>query len=152
MGASTCQYWRHIALPILTPTLLGTMILLFGNAFGAQATALPADRRARHRDPLLTRQISGDVLHNANLGYAVAMGMVVVMGLIDPRRTLCSSGAASGGSDEGDAASPGGSICHRSARSDFRVIPLLATFFCPRSASRSGRPQRHRRSSSTARS
>ena len=39
MGASTFQYWRHIALPILMPTLLGTMILLFGNAFGAQATA-----------------------------------------------------------------------------------------------------------------
>ncbi len=39
MGASSVQYWRHVALPILTPSLLGTMILLFGNAFGAQATA-----------------------------------------------------------------------------------------------------------------
>ncbi len=44
MGASTFQYWRHIALPILMPSILGTMILLFGNAFGAQATAYPADR------------------------------------------------------------------------------------------------------------
>ena len=39
MGASSFQYWRHVALPILMPSLLGTMILLFGNAFGAQATA-----------------------------------------------------------------------------------------------------------------
>ena len=39
MGATRAQYWRRVALPILTPTLLGTMILLFGNAFGAQATA-----------------------------------------------------------------------------------------------------------------
>src|SRR5664280_2689098 len=38
-GASTFQYWRHIALPILMPSLLGSMILLFGNSFGAQATA-----------------------------------------------------------------------------------------------------------------
>ena len=39
MGASAFQYWRHVALPILTPSILGTMILLFGNSFGAQATA-----------------------------------------------------------------------------------------------------------------
>ena len=39
MGATGTQYWRRVALPILTPTLLGSMILLFGNAFGAQATA-----------------------------------------------------------------------------------------------------------------
>ena len=30
---------------------------------------------------LVSRQISGDVLHNVNLGYALAMGMVAVMGL-----------------------------------------------------------------------
>src|SRR5438093_680478 len=39
MGASAFQYWRYVALPILLPSLLGTVILLFGNAFGAQATA-----------------------------------------------------------------------------------------------------------------
>ena len=39
LGASPRQYWQHVALPILAPTLLGTVILLFGNAFGAQATA-----------------------------------------------------------------------------------------------------------------
>jgi putative spermidine/putrescine transport system permease protein len=30
---------------------------------------------------LITAQISGDVFHNVNLGYALAMGMVVIMGL-----------------------------------------------------------------------
>ena len=39
MGARSFQYWRRVALPILTPTILGSMILLFGNSFGAQATA-----------------------------------------------------------------------------------------------------------------
>ena len=39
MGATTADYWRRVALPILMPSLLGSMILLFGNAFGAQATA-----------------------------------------------------------------------------------------------------------------
>jgi putative spermidine/putrescine transport system permease protein len=30
---------------------------------------------------LIGQQISGDVLHNPGLGYAVAMGMVIIMGL-----------------------------------------------------------------------
>ena len=81
MGASTFQYWRHIALPILTPTLLGTMILLFGNAFGAQATAYTLTGEINIVTLLITRQINGDVLNNINLGYAVAMGMVGVMGI-----------------------------------------------------------------------
>ena len=81
MGASSLQYWRHIALPILMPTLLGTMILLFGNAFGAQATAYQLTGELNIVTLLVSRQISGDVLNNVNLGYAVAMGMVAVMGL-----------------------------------------------------------------------
>ena len=30
---------------------------------------------------LIGRQLSGDVLHNPGLGYALAMGMVVIMGV-----------------------------------------------------------------------
>ena len=39
LGATGWQYWRYVALPILLPSLLATTILLFGNAFGAYATA-----------------------------------------------------------------------------------------------------------------
>jgi putative spermidine/putrescine transport system permease protein len=82
MGASAFQYWRHVALPILTPSILGTMILLFGNSFGAQATAFQLTGGTL---PLVTlvisSQIRGDVLHNPGLGYAMAMGMVVIMGI-----------------------------------------------------------------------
>ena len=39
LGATHVQYWRHVALPILMPSLLSAVILLFGNAFGAYATA-----------------------------------------------------------------------------------------------------------------
>lgn len=82
MGASSFQYWRHIAVPILMPSLLGTMILLFGNSFGAQATAYQLTGGQLNIVTLLiTRQLRGDVLNNVNLGYAVAMGMVAVMGV-----------------------------------------------------------------------
>lgn len=82
LGATSYEYWRYIALPILTPSLLGTLILLFGNAFGAYATAFALTAGSL---PIITiqigAQIRGDVLHNANLGYAMALGMVVIMGV-----------------------------------------------------------------------
>jgi len=80
MGASTYQYWRHVALPILTPSILGTMILLFGNAFGAQATAFQLTGGTLNLVPIIIgAQIRGDVLHNPGLGFAMAMGMVAIM-------------------------------------------------------------------------
>ncbi|HYH92066.1 MAG TPA: ABC transporter permease subunit [Candidatus Saccharimonadales bacterium] len=82
MGASNFQYWRRVALPILMPTLLGSMILLFGNAFGAQATAYQLTAGQIPLVPLaIGNQISGDVLHNVGLGYAMAMGMIAVMAI-----------------------------------------------------------------------
>jgi putative spermidine/putrescine transport system permease protein len=82
MGASSAQYWRHVALPILAPSILGAMILLFGNAFGAQATAFQLTGGTLNLVPLIIgAQIRGDVLHNPGLGYAMAMGMVVIMGI-----------------------------------------------------------------------
>jgi putative spermidine/putrescine transport system permease protein len=80
LGATSFQYWRDVALPVLTPSILGTMILLFGNAFGAHATAYALTGGLFNLATLLIgQQISGDVLHNPGLGYAVAMGMVIIM-------------------------------------------------------------------------
>jgi putative spermidine/putrescine transport system permease protein len=82
LGASPAQYWRHVALPVLLPSILGTMILLFGNAFGAHATAYALTGGLFNLATLLIgQQISGDVLHNPGLGYAVAMGMVIIMAM-----------------------------------------------------------------------
>jgi putative spermidine/putrescine transport system permease protein len=82
LGATPRQYWRRVALPILLPSILGTMILLFGNAFGAHATAYALTGGLLNLATLLIgQQISGDVLNNPGLGYAVAMGMVFIMAL-----------------------------------------------------------------------
>ncbi len=82
LGASGWQYWRHVALPVLMPSILGTIILLFGNAFGAHATAYAlTGGNLRLATILIGSQISGDVLNNPGLGYAVAMGMVAIMGI-----------------------------------------------------------------------
>ena len=82
LGASSMQYWLRVALPVLLPSILGAMILLFGNAFGAYATAYALTGGAL---PIVTiqigAQIRGDVLHNPGLGYAMAMGMVFIMAI-----------------------------------------------------------------------
>ncbi len=82
LGANTLEYWWRVAMPILLPSILGTMILLFGNAFGAYATAYALTGGSL---PIITiqigAQIRGDVLHNPGLGYAMALGMVVIMSI-----------------------------------------------------------------------
>jgi putative spermidine/putrescine transport system permease protein len=80
LGATSAEYWRHVALPILTPPILGSAILLFGNAFGAYATAFALTGGTfNFATILIGAETRGDVLHNPGLGYAVALGMVIIM-------------------------------------------------------------------------
>jgi putative spermidine/putrescine transport system permease protein len=82
LGASGFQYWRIVALPILWPTLLGTLALLFANSFGAVATAFALTGSSLSIVPiLLFAQIRGDVLQDPHLGYALAFGMIVITGI-----------------------------------------------------------------------
>ncbi|WP_372840480.1 ABC transporter permease [Phaeovulum sp.] len=82
LGATTFQYWRLVALPILFPSLLGTFALLFANAFGAVATAYALTGSSLSIVPiLLFAQIRGDVLQDPHLGYALAFGMIVITGV-----------------------------------------------------------------------
>jgi putative spermidine/putrescine transport system permease protein len=82
MGASTWQYWRSIAIPIVWPSLLGATLLLFANSFGAVATAYGLTGSSFNLVTiLLFAQIRGDVLHDQNLGYAMAIGMIALTAL-----------------------------------------------------------------------
>ena len=82
LGGTTFQYWRFVALPVLWPSIVGATLLLFANAFGAVATAYALTGSALNIVPImLYAQIRGDVLHNPNLGYAMALGMIVITGL-----------------------------------------------------------------------
>jgi putative spermidine/putrescine transport system permease protein len=82
LGATSAQYWRMVALPILFPALLGAFALLFANSFGAIATAFALTGPQLNIVPIkLFAQIRGDVLGNPNLGYALAFGMIVITGI-----------------------------------------------------------------------
>jgi putative spermidine/putrescine transport system permease protein len=82
LGGTAFHYWRYVALPVLWPSMVGAMLLLFANAFGAVATAYALTGSSLNIVPiLLYAQIRGDVLHNPNLGYAMALGMILITGL-----------------------------------------------------------------------
>lgn len=82
LGASAAQFWRHVGLPILAPALLAGLVLLFGNAFSAYATAYALTSGSI---PLLPLQIgavlSGNVLSDPHLGQALALLVIAVMTL-----------------------------------------------------------------------
>lgn len=82
MGASTWQYWRYIGIPLLAPSLLAGLVLLFANAYGAYATAYTL---VGSRLVLVTTQIAfvvtGEVLHDPELAKAMATISLIIMGI-----------------------------------------------------------------------
>ncbi|SDL98127.1 putative spermidine/putrescine transport system permease protein [Nonomuraea maritima] len=83
-GATAWHYWRFVALPVLAPAMLGGVVLLFGGAFSAYATA---NAMVGTVVPLVTLKIAsaltGDVLiGHENIALALSLDMVVVAGLV----------------------------------------------------------------------
>ncbi|GHH21291.1 ABC transporter permease [Streptomyces lanatus] len=83
-GATNAQYWRHVALPVLAPSLLGGFVLLFGSAFAAYATAAAM---VGSSIPLVTLQIADALAGNVlvgqeNVALALSLDMVLVAGLV----------------------------------------------------------------------
>jgi putative spermidine/putrescine transport system permease protein len=81
LGGSAWTYWRLVAIPVLWPSFLGATLLLFANAFSAYATARALISQASPLVPLrigtfLTSEI---VLGQANVGKALAFGMIVIV-------------------------------------------------------------------------
>ena len=84
LGGTTWTYWRRVAGPILLPSFVGAMLLLFTNAFSAYATAKALISQG---SPLLPLQIGGTlssevILGQENVGKAMALAMVVVVAVV----------------------------------------------------------------------
>jgi putative spermidine/putrescine transport system permease protein len=83
LGAKPWQFWRYVGLPVLMPSILGAVILLFGNAFAAYATAYSLTSGAVNIVPILIgAYYSGNVLDNPHLAQAMAFGMFAVLALM----------------------------------------------------------------------
>ncbi|MFB2581568.1 ABC transporter permease [Herbiconiux sp. P15] len=81
LGGGILSYWRHIGAPVLLPSFLGCLLLLFANAFSSFATAAALTSQGSQIVPLQIRAAltSETVLGRENLAGALALGMIVVM-------------------------------------------------------------------------
>ncbi len=82
LGAKQWQFWRYVGIPVLMPSLLGAVILLFGNAFAAYATAYGIDQGLNIVPIEIGNYYTGNVLDNPHLAQALAFGMFVVLALM----------------------------------------------------------------------
>lgn len=82
LGANTFQFWWRIGVPVLMPSLIAGLTLLFANAFGAYATAYTL---VQAKLSLVTLQIgymiAGEVRQDQAIGMAMAVLSLVIMGL-----------------------------------------------------------------------
>jgi putative spermidine/putrescine transport system permease protein len=84
LGGSTWVYWRRVAGPLLAPAFLGSLLLLFANAFSSYATARALITQS---NPIVPLQISGAITNEVNVGHAdvaksLALGMIVVVAIV----------------------------------------------------------------------
>lgn len=84
LGARSWHYWRYVGGPVLMPPVLGAMLLLFGFALSAYATA---EALTSGTIPLTSIQIgsflSGNVIAGQeNVGKALGLGMVVITAVV----------------------------------------------------------------------
>ncbi len=84
LGGSSWTYLRRVAVPVLLPSFLGSLLLLFANAFSAYATAAALVSQGSPIVPLQIRALqTGEVvLGRQEMGRALGLGMVVVVAVV----------------------------------------------------------------------
>ncbi len=88
LGATRWRYIRSVVIPVLTPSLIASLLLLFANSFGAYATAYALTTGFVSLVPInISNVIAGNVFFDPGLGDALAVGLAVVM-------TVCVGGQA----------------------------------------------------------
>jgi len=83
LGARSWEYWRYVGGPVLFPSFLGCLLLLFGSAFSAYATAEALTGGTVALTPIqIGALLNGNVLAGQqNLGYALGLIMVVIIAI-----------------------------------------------------------------------
>jgi putative spermidine/putrescine transport system permease protein len=84
LGGTPFTYWTRIAIPVLAPSFIGSLLLLFANAFSSYATAAALVSQGAPIVPLQIRGalVSETVLGRENMAGALALGMIVVMVIV----------------------------------------------------------------------
>jgi putative spermidine/putrescine transport system permease protein len=96
MGARSRQYWRYVGIPVLLPSFLGCLLLLFGSSFSAYATAEAMTNGTIALTPIqIGTFLNGNVIAGQeNVGNALSFGMVVIIAVVMIAYTLLQRRAA----------------------------------------------------------
>lgn len=84
LGGTARDFWWRVGIPVLAPSFLGSLLLLFANAFSSFATAAALTSQGQSIVPLQIRAAltSETVLGRENLAGVLALGMIVVMAVV----------------------------------------------------------------------
>ncbi len=84
LGGTRATFWLRIGFPVLAPSFLGSLLLLFANAFSSYATAAVLASQGSQIVPLQIRAAltSETVLGRENLAGVLALGMILVMAAV----------------------------------------------------------------------
>lgn len=84
LGARGWQYWRYVGGPVLFPSFLGGVLLLFGSSLSAYATAEALTSGSIALTPIqIGAVINGNVIAGQqNVGKALGLGMVAIIAVV----------------------------------------------------------------------
>jgi putative spermidine/putrescine transport system permease protein len=84
LGARGWQYWRYVGGPVLFPSFLGGVLLLFGGSLSAYATAEALTSGSIPLTPIqIGSFLNGNVIAGQqNVGKALGLGLVVIIAVV----------------------------------------------------------------------
>jgi putative spermidine/putrescine transport system permease protein len=84
LGSNGWHYWRYVGGPVLFPSFLGGVLLLFGSSLSAYATAEALTSGSIALSPIqIGSFLNGNVIAGQqNVGKAIGLGMVVIIAVV----------------------------------------------------------------------
>ncbi|EOC1816288.1 ABC transporter permease [Vibrio parahaemolyticus] len=83
LGARTSHYWAKVALPVLSPALFGTFIILIANALGAYASVYALTSGNYNVITIrIASLVSGDLFLEPNLAAAISVILMALLAFI----------------------------------------------------------------------
>lgn len=78
LGATRAQFWWHVGIPVIWPSVLAVFILTFANAFGTYSTAMALTVGRVNLIPLQIGFLFGESAFDTELADALSVLMIVV--------------------------------------------------------------------------
>ncbi|MCU7558574.1 ABC transporter permease subunit [Macrococcus capreoli] len=80
LGANDFQYWKRIAIPFITPSVLGVFTIMFANAMGAYASAYALTGSSYNMLAIrIGATVSGDIFARPEIAAALSIILAIIL-------------------------------------------------------------------------